>query len=151
MTCQETGAGLVLVDKRRGTRWVLDTASQITSLQSNLDARIPLQPHACTAKGSVLKITYLAGDAELQMHYILHTSFVEITLPVPASAAVRLLTLPGSFTPEDESLRLLLPIMQGSVCGMGGDRSLRLCGVKLGIWVSRCPSLVIWDPVAVCS
>ncbi len=113
LTCQPNGAELTLIDKRRGTRWVLDPRSQVVSQQPDLENKDRITSLYAIKEGNLLRITYQAGASHVEMHYTLHEAYVEVQIPVPETGAVRSISLPGSFSPEGEPLRLLLPIMQG--------------------------------------
>ena len=120
ITCTEAGTELAIIDKRRGTRWLLDPSSlgygpAPQSVWGHPDADPqPLVPERALVTGDgELTITYRAGVAQLEIRYRVQTGYVEVRLPVPASDEIGLVTLPGSFVPEEERLRLLLPIMQG--------------------------------------
>ncbi len=114
LLCHPTGAGLTLVDERRGTRWMLDERTLVYSSASDFAQRAPLVPvSAEAASPETLAVTYRAGDAVLTVCYSLHNDHVEVRLPAPVAGDIRSIALPGSFTPDGEQLKLLLPIMQG--------------------------------------
>jgi hypothetical protein len=120
VACQEDGAGLMLFDKKRGTRWVLDEKSLVYedgsrstwgSLETPRKALVP-----CSAKTdgyNTLTVSYQAGETQLDVRYVLHDEYVEARLPVPTGEVIGYVSLSGSFEPVGEELKLLLPIMQG--------------------------------------
>jgi hypothetical protein len=120
ITCQENGAGLILLDKKRGTRWALDERSLVYgdgsrstwgSLETPRKALVP-----CSAKTdgyNTLTVSCQAGETQLDVRYVLHDEYVEARLPVPTGEDIGYVSLPGSFSPVGEELKLLLPIMQG--------------------------------------
>ena len=113
ITCQENGAGLEMLDKKRGTRWALDDKSLVygSDLQG---ARTPLIPCRAQTDGyDTLMVSYQAGEAPLDIRYILREEFIEVRLPAPTRLDMDYISLPGSFTPVREKLKLVLPIMQG--------------------------------------
>lgn len=120
LCCEENGHGLMLVDRKRGTHWVLDEKSLVYGgvsrniwggSDSDLQHLIPIKAHCI--KSDEMVIVYQAGEEHLEVIFTLHQGFVEVRLPVPAGGEIGLVSLPGSFNLQGESLRLLLPIMQG--------------------------------------
>ena len=120
LTCNPDGHALALMDRKRGTRWLLDEKSLSYQAASrspwgypDFDLK-PMMP--LTARRDApdqLTITYQAGESSLDVRYCLNDEYVEVRLPALNSDAIGCVTLPGSFTPEGERLKLLLPIMQG--------------------------------------
>ena len=114
VTCDESGRDLAIVDRKRGTRWALDEKTMVYGSSPDLAKRQPLVPTAARRDGSdSLIVSYRAGDTPLDVRYILRDGCVEVRLPVPASGDLRFVSLPGSFAPAGERLKLLLPVMQG--------------------------------------
>ena len=73
-----------------------------------------------------LIIYYRAGDAALEISYTLRDEYAVARMLVPASDEIRFASLPGSFLPEGERLKLLLPIMQGMLWdGRGPSEAMR--------------------------
>ena len=113
ITCQENGAGLVLLDIKRGTRWALDEKSLVYGNDVQ-GIRTPLIPCQAQTDGyDSLLVSYQAGEAPLDIRYILRDEFIEVRLPAPTRADIGYISLPGSFMPVGEKLKLVLPIMQG--------------------------------------
>ncbi|MGC9349176.1 MAG: hypothetical protein ACP5JG_13615 [Anaerolineae bacterium] len=114
LVCGENGRGLTVVDIRRGTRWQLDESTLIFGASHDLTTWKPLAPAAASARDNdALAVSYRADESDITMVYVLRDDHVEVRTPPPASDAVRAVSLPGAFEPEEEPLRLLLPIMQG--------------------------------------
>jgi hypothetical protein len=135
LLCAEDGHSLALVDRRRGTRWELDERTLIYGSSADQTVRLPLVPAgARVLDGATLAVTYRAGEGNVVLRYGLRDDHVEVTLPPPAGDAVRWAVLPGSFVPMGESLKLLLPIMQGMLWdGRGGSfDAVRAEGSHLG-------------------
>ena len=122
LTCDESGHGLTLIDARRGARWVLDERSLVWGSNTDLSLRQPLVPvSAVAADLQTFSVTYAAGDQSLQVSYEVHKKHVEIRLSPPAFGDVRFATLPGSFLPDGDYPRWLLPIMQGMLWDGRGE------------------------------
>jgi hypothetical protein len=120
ISCQENGAGLLLHDLKRGSAWRLDEQSLVygessRDLQSGIKTTCkPLLPcGARTGDLNTLVISYQAGTAHIEVRYALHDDYIEASLPVPASDEISYLSLPWAFIPQGETMKLLLPIMQG--------------------------------------
>jgi hypothetical protein len=120
ISCEENGTGLVLTDKKRGTRWLLDPkslaySSPLRSVWGRLESDpMPMMPASASVDGpGTLHVIYQAGVAQVEIIYEMQDGFVQIRLPVPLSDEIGAVTLPGSFSPEGEAFKLLLPIMQG--------------------------------------
>ncbi len=120
LTCTESGRGLALTDRRRGTRWLLDEKSLGWQAASHSPwggpggDLLPLTPlSACSDAPGQLTITYQAGEVTLASRFTMHETFIEVSLPASTPEPIGCVTLPGSFIPEGERLKLLLPIMQG--------------------------------------
>jgi len=121
ITCDENGSSLALTDKKRGTRWVLDPQSlgygKVTigtgrgDPETNPEVMVPAS--ARSGNPAELIISYRAGEAALEIRYSLRDEYAEARMLVPASDEIGFACLPGSFLPEAERLKLLLPIMQG--------------------------------------
>jgi hypothetical protein len=130
LLCSPGGAGLELIDRRRGTRWLLD--EQTLAYGAALD---PLTPLGAQLQGSdKLIVRYQAGEVLLEMAWALQDDALEVDLPVPAGGEIGQVTLPGSFIPQGEQLRLLLPIMQGMLWDGRGPAfsTIRAEGSHLG-------------------
>jgi hypothetical protein len=120
LCCEENGHDLALIDRRRGTRWLLDENSLCYGAASrsiwggpDVDP-LPLIPLAARREPDhTLTINYQAGELSLEMIYELFAGYVEVRLPVPTAGEIGLVSLPGSFMPQAERLKLLMPIMQG--------------------------------------
>jgi hypothetical protein len=126
LLCHETGADLTFVDKKRGTRWLLDPRSQIVSQQASLETQQLFQPVSSRIEDCRMIVTYQVGNAYIDFQYILHEKYVEVHCPVTDSSDVRRLSLPGSFTPDGETFHLLLPIIQGMLRDGRGPASENL-------------------------
>lgn len=119
ITCTEAGAELAVFDKRRKTRWMLDPSSVgYAPAPQNIWSRLeadpqPLIPAHAEVDEGVLTVVYSAGTSHLTVTYLLRNDHIEVRLAVPLSDEIGAVTVPGSFEPEDERLKLLLPIMQG--------------------------------------
>ncbi len=114
LLCHSTGAGLTLIDERRRTRWRLDESTLVFSGASDFAQRELLTSGGAEIESpTILALTYRAGDTVLTVRYHLHTDHVEVRLLAPVARSIHNVALPGSFAPEGERLKLLLPIMQG--------------------------------------
>jgi hypothetical protein len=116
LTCDETGRGLTLHDCRRGAAWALDEASVLYATADSVapEARRALVPAgARLVTPDTLAVTWRAAEVAIEVTYRVTDDYVEVTLPALDSAEIQAVTLPGSFAPVGEPLRLLLPIMQG--------------------------------------
>ena len=120
ISCHESGAGLVLIDQIRGTRWRLDEKTSVFG--SDL---LPLIPCGAKADGPRrLVLSYKAGSIPIFMSYEIKEDYIEIRVPVPGEDSIGRVAMPGSFYSENEELKLLLPIMQGMLWdGRGEDFS----------------------------
>jgi hypothetical protein len=136
----ENGSALKLLDKKRGTEWQLDGKSLVYgSVKRNvrndpLGENLPLLPvSARQAESGELVITYRAGGAQVDYWILANDDYLDIRLVSP-SAEIGYLSLPGSFLPAGEKLKLLLPIMQGMLWdGRGPEINLiRAEGSHLG-------------------
>lgn len=132
ITCEEDGNALTLVDKKRGTHWVLDPQSlgygPADSAHDHNRAIMPLLPISATSDNPAeLKLHYQAGDAHIDIVYALRNDHVEVRLPIPPDS-IGCATLPGSFLPQGEALKLLLPIMQGMLWDGRGPEMNTICG-----------------------
>lgn len=117
----EAGSGLVLVDRRRRTRWRLDGQSLACWSGDPPGERGPLTPTTAVVDGDgALVLTLRAGAGLVPFRFLLRPDHVEVRLPPDVPGPVRGLSLPGTFAPEGEALRLLLPIMQGMVWAGAG-------------------------------
>ncbi len=145
--CDETGNSLILIDNKRGTRWQLDPQSlgygdrhAVQGAYSDPQSKpgLLIANGAQSGKPSELVVTYLANQERLDIVYSLHRDYVEVRMPVPASAEIGFATLPGSFLPEGERMKLLLPIMQGMLWdGRGPElNAMRADGGHIGFSMS---------------
>ena len=115
--CHKNGCGLALLDVIRGTRWVLDEKTLV--FRPDMKPLVPVEAKA--EGGDRLVATYKAGEIPVHIIYVLKDGYVEIRLPVPETDETGLITLPGSFYPGGEKLKLILPIMQGMQWDGRGD------------------------------
>jgi hypothetical protein len=120
VSCEENGTRLALSDKKRGTRWLLDPkslghSSPPHNIWGRLDSELkPMIPASARVDSpATLRVMYQAGEAWVEIIYEMQDGFVDVQLPAPLSDDIGAVTLPGSFSPEGETLKLLLPIMQG--------------------------------------
>jgi hypothetical protein len=134
ITCTDEGRDLTVIDRRRGTRWILDPATLVYGDRVDPDALTPLTPVRVEREGTTLILTYRAGESELEMHYVLCDDGVEVQLPVPADPDIACVALPGAFAPAEGAQRRLLPIMQGMLWDGRGEpfSALRAEGSHLG-------------------
>lgn len=119
--CEANGTQLKLIDQKRWTRWALDYQSLVfgedahaafdTTFSKGVNLLIPQAAEAIDATSICL--TFQAGESTLRMAFHLTNDGIEVSLPLPVAANVGFVALPGSFIPEGEPGRLLLPIMQG--------------------------------------
>lgn len=131
VTADETGRGLRLMDMKRGTVWLLDESSakwgrRITKDENATDEGIAalqaLVPVAASVQGDSLGVTYSAGGCPVLFRYSLLEDGVEVRLTPPEDGEIEAVSLPGSFLPQGEGMRLLLPIMQGMLWDGRGER-----------------------------
>jgi hypothetical protein len=122
ITCDESGHGLTIIDQRRGTHWMLDEKTMIYGSTAD-----PIRPEwtadgtrqccmpvgACKTGDDTVVISWKAGPVILDIAYVLGKDYVEVRLPTTPCGEIKAISLPGSFYPVSEPLRLLLPIMQG--------------------------------------
>jgi hypothetical protein len=122
LCCEQDGSGLLLEDRQRQVNWRLDEQSLVYGTGGEPQQCKPLQPVAARVVGENLLIVVLrAGEGELEMRWHLRTDHIELRLPPPAADDIRCVALPGSFTPENEPVKLLLPIMQGMLWDGRGE------------------------------
>lgn len=121
--CSKNGYDLTLVDSKRGTRWVLD--KKTLAYGEELKQLIPF--HAEIEGNARLVISYKAGSIILKLIYELKNEYVEIRMPVPVGNLGRI-SFPGSFFPEGEKMKLILPIMQGMLWNGQGEPFFRFYG-----------------------
>jgi hypothetical protein len=146
ITCDESGNSLTLTDRKRGTRWVLDPQS--LGYGGLVDGAYPGGPEANPkplipisarfASRADLTVAYRAGEVILEIRYSLRAEYIEACLLMTNSAEVGFVTLPGSFQPEGERLKLLLPIMQGMLWDGRGPKlnAIRQDGAHIGFSMS---------------
>jgi hypothetical protein len=121
LACQETGRGLTLVDERRGARWLLDEKSLVHGSTTDrhywnpVGERFPLVPETASVDGrDGIKIRYGAGDGTgFEVRFTVMDDCVEVCIDSGLDEPMGFVSLPGSFAPQEEKPRLLLPIMQG--------------------------------------
>ena len=112
--CDEHGMGMTLVDNHRGTIWSLDKHTQIYGVISDLTIRENLIPiEAKINRNDSITITYKVGDELLPVHFNLRYDHIELYITAASAIDVKFYSMPGSFEPEGEAMKLLLPIMQG--------------------------------------
>lgn len=130
---KENGHGLRMSDTKRGTVWLLDESSvrwnsRITARDyptaDGIATMKVMQPVSAELDANRLRITYQAGNAQVSYVYSLLTGGVEVSLSPPDSLEIEALSMPGAFYPENETKKILLPIMQGMLWdGRGADVS----------------------------
>ena len=122
LCCEEDGSGLTLLDRQRDVRWRLDEETLVYGTGGDLRQCHALRLVAARIVGEdALLVVLRAGDRELEMCYHLRADHVELRLPPPAAADIRCVSMPGSFVPEGETPRLLIPIMQGMLWNGRGE------------------------------
>jgi len=132
----KNGRGLVIEDRRRGQRWVLDE----TTIQGGGEVLLHDHPaHDAASKMSVMEPVSAhitndgngdgGGNGRIDITYACpggRVRYVWSLVPdgavVEATAEGDILshTLPGTFVPEGGDRRILLPIMQGHLWSGGG-------------------------------
>ena len=93
------------------------------------DTAVKTAANATAVAGDRLIVTYKAGDGEATYTYRLLNDGVEVRLSPPRDAAIETMSMPGAFAPQEGSMKLLLPIMQGMLWdGRGGhmDKTARM-------------------------
>ena len=118
LSCRPDGRELILTDLKRGTRWEADPRSLGYGLPGvELRSGEELQPmtpvEARLESGQRLDIIYQTVETQVVIAFSLQADHVEARLIPPTTGSFGCITLPGSFQPQDECLKLLLPIMQG--------------------------------------
>ena len=124
LSCQPDGRELILTDVQRGTRWEIDPNSQVYGAKevvpgssADLQRMVPRAARLEPVEG--LAVTYQAGETQVEMRFSLQADYVEVKLP-PPEGSTGCISLPGSFRPQGEGMKLLLPIMQGMLWEGGG-------------------------------
>ena len=117
LSCQVDGQDFTLADLKRGTRWQLDPQTLIyreasQEFKPDEDHKTLIPDSARLEPEAKLILTYQAGSSSLEMQYCLRDTYVEVKCP-PPKGEIDTYSLPGSFLPENEAVKLLLPIMQG--------------------------------------
>lgn len=132
----EVGAGLSLLDRTARTRWRLDEATVACwhGVPPGERRLLALSGAIVDANGAAMTLSLRCGGLVAQLRFILGTDHVEVRLSAEVAARVRGVSLPGSFRPDGEPLRLLLPIMQGMLWDGAGPAfdELRGEGSHLG-------------------
>ncbi|NLU43025.1 MAG: hypothetical protein GXX08_12585 [Firmicutes bacterium] len=127
LTCDESGAGLSLVDRRRRTRWVIDDQTVVFG-NSRMEAHEVAVPiGARLLADDTLAVTYDAGGIKIEYEYQVVGDFVEVRLLVPEVSDGLRIALPGSFAPDGERSKLILPIMQGMLWDGRGEPVSIVC------------------------
>ena len=125
INCLENGTGLTLTDLQTGQRWTVDGDSLVyggVDNEGGFDAPLqPLLPLRAEQDGDALRVVYRAGSGELSFVYTLLDDCVEVVLPSDVDASVGVVSLPGSFVPEGDVKKYLLPIMQGMLWDGRGE------------------------------
>ena len=126
--CEPDGRGLILSDIRRGASWTLDEKTLVYELvQDKANASstlLQMEPvHAQLADEQVLQVTCKAGsEGHVIYEYRLKPEYVEVTVDhSDLPDRLKAFSLPGSFVPLEETLQLVLPIMQGMLWKGQGD------------------------------
>lgn len=134
VTADESGRGLKLSDLKRGTEWRLDEASAVWGGEiigdypgPEAERLIKLEPAEARVSGDILTLTCRAGGAPVVFLYSLLEDGVKVRLAVPQSDEIRAVSMPGSFLPEGERVRLLLPVMQGMLWDGRGQEFRNSC------------------------
>jgi len=122
LECRDDGSGLVLEDRIRRQRWCLDEESLVAGPamgdEPNPDAA-RATPVDAGIDGDTLTLRVRGGNVDAHLAFTLRADHVEVRCaPAPG---LGLVSLPGSFRAEDETARLLLPIMQGMLWDGRGD------------------------------
>ena len=113
LRCEADGTGVILHDRHRKTQWRLD---ERTCLYRTPDGQVmPLGAGRVELLGtSILLQEFQVAGKPLRYRWELHDDGVEIVLESQhTSDELRHVALPGSFSPDGQSLSLALPIMQG--------------------------------------
>lgn len=143
VSVEENGRALKMMDLKRGTVWVLDEASIMWSgcivhndypTSEGIASMKTMQPVSTSEADNVLQVTYEAGGFPVTYTYFLLADGVEVHLAPPDSKEIEALSMPGAFHPENEPMKLLLPIMQGMLWDGKGEPLNRMCrsGSHLG-------------------
>ncbi len=121
LTCEDKGNEFIVVDLKRGTRWIIDEKTIVygTEMYNDMyngelkfNSLIPI--NAEIERSDSLVLTFKAGDAVVKTIYILKEDYIEVRIPVPEVVNfIGSVSMPGSFNPKGENLKVLLPIMQG--------------------------------------
>ncbi|HZG74500.1 MAG TPA: hypothetical protein VEZ72_01465, partial [Paenibacillus sp.] len=122
--CQEDGSGLACVDVARGTRWALDEETVVYATKNDdgkLDWRKMRPLRAERTDAGSLRLTYGAGEDEVDVTYRVQPDYIEIVQSGQVSDRIQAYALPGSFVPAGEKLQFVLPIMQGMLWKGKGD------------------------------
>ncbi len=87
-----------------------------------------LQPVAAALEGdSRISISYEAGAALVKMIYEIKGGYAEVRMPVPLGEP-GIVSFPGSFLPEGENLKFIIPVMQGMLWDGRGEPFERTVG-----------------------
>jgi hypothetical protein len=135
LLCAENGDGLTLIDKQRWTRWALDYQTLVAGKDAWGDLgdlrkveQHRLFPYEAEAQEESLRLSMRAGEIPAALSFRLCEDYLEVTLPASLPDEIGFLSLPGSFSPERERLKILLPIMQGMLWDGKGPEFSNLRG-----------------------
>ena len=123
----ENGQSIQLIDRLRGTRWLLDQQSIFWSKNdspdaASLDRLHQLQPISAKADHNSITVIYAADGTQIKFVYTLCSDYLEVRLLTPSDGQIEGVSFPGSFNPIDETKKIVLPIMQGMLWdGRGSD------------------------------
>jgi len=126
----EDGCELKMTDLHRGTVWVLDEASVSWNgrimrndypTPEGIASMKQMRPISASTVENVLQVTYTAGGCPVMYSWHLLEDGVEVRLAPPGNVDIEALSMPGAFHPENEPMKLLLPIMQGMLWDGRGD------------------------------
>lgn len=120
--CRSNGKGLTISDINRNSRWILDEntlAFGITDEPGQLNPMIPVKCERTAAREMLL--TLRAGEAEIDIAFTLSEDYVEARLPIPSDDKIKVVSMPGSFIPEGEDYKILMPVMQGLMWNGQGE------------------------------
>jgi hypothetical protein len=136
LTVEENGRGMRMTDLKRGTAWILDESSVMWNgrimrndypIPEGVASMMPMSPVSASEAGNALHVTYDARGCPVTYSYHLLDDGVEIRLAPPESMEIEALSMPGAFLPENEPMKLLLPIMQGMLWDGKGACMSHMC------------------------
>lgn len=121
ISCHENGRGLAILDIKRGTRWILDEKTQVYAIKGDENQLQYLQPlKSEIIQGEMIAIKFMVLGRETEIFYILHEDYVEVRLIASPNEEIAFISMPGSFIPEGEQEKILMPVMQGMLWEGGG-------------------------------